>query len=396
MTTTSSCELSWIDGDAHGRARGSYRGRGGVNHAPWPGPAPAPLLSRRMLIAVSDLVRRWRGPRSRARDVDAVRTRIAAAANRGAGDEAVALAQELRALKPQVLAALREVRACSGCGAGRSAPPRALGRWILLRRAHRGSLRRARVGRPGARRHQGARPAPARGRSRRLRLPRPPGVLARRRGSPQPVRALRVPRAGRGAAGERRVGARAGADANAGDHLRALRESAMIGTQRGWSSGTSSRPISTCPGWPRIWTRSGTPARLWAVHQWTRSVQATLWEAVKGFRPVTLDDYVPPGVPSHVEVIHDGMNTLPAYNHFQKRFARPSDPSALRPARGLQSPGPLRPHGAGLLRGPRVRRRRRGRHRLHPRPGATSPTPGRPSSPTPRASGASCTAGCST
>jgi hypothetical protein len=70
----------------------------------------------------------------------------------------------------------------------------------------------------------------------------------------------------------------------------------------------------------------GAPARLWAVHQWTRSVQATLWEAVKGFRPVTLDDFVPPGVAPHVEVIHEGMNTLPAYNHFQKRFARPTDP----------------------------------------------------------------------
>jgi hypothetical protein len=70
----------------------------------------------------------------------------------------------------------------------------------------------------------------------------------------------------------------------------------------------------------------GTPARLWAVRQWTRSVQATLWEAVKGFRPVTLEDYVPPGIAPHVEVIHHGMNTLLACNHFQKRFARPADP----------------------------------------------------------------------
>jgi hypothetical protein len=70
----------------------------------------------------------------------------------------------------------------------------------------------------------------------------------------------------------------------------------------------------------------GTPARLWAVSQWSRSVQATLWEAAKGFRPVTLDDYVPPGTEPHVEVIHHGRNTLPAFNHFQKRFARPKDP----------------------------------------------------------------------
>jgi hypothetical protein len=72
----------------------------------------------------------------------------------------------------------------------------------------------------------------------------------------------------------------------------------------------------------------GHPARLWAVHQWARTVQATLWEAAKGFRPVTLDDYVPSGTEPLVEVIHHGRNTLPAYNHFQKRFAKPADQSA--------------------------------------------------------------------
>ncbi|HEY6463450.1 MAG TPA: hypothetical protein VIY73_24955 [Polyangiaceae bacterium] len=70
----------------------------------------------------------------------------------------------------------------------------------------------------------------------------------------------------------------------------------------------------------------GTPARVWAVRQWHRETQAKLWEAVKGFRPVTLDDYVPPDVAPRVEVIHHGMNTLPAHNHFQKRFAKPADP----------------------------------------------------------------------
>jgi hypothetical protein len=72
----------------------------------------------------------------------------------------------------------------------------------------------------------------------------------------------------------------------------------------------------------------GHPARVWAVRQWGRPVQAKLWEAVQGFRPVTLDDYVPPDVAPHVEVIHHGTNTLPAYNHFQKRFAKPSDPES--------------------------------------------------------------------
>jgi hypothetical protein len=70
----------------------------------------------------------------------------------------------------------------------------------------------------------------------------------------------------------------------------------------------------------------GTAARVWAVRQWHGATQAKLWEAAKGFRPVTLDDYVPADIGPRIEVIHHGMNTLPAHNHFQKRFARPADP----------------------------------------------------------------------
>jgi hypothetical protein len=72
----------------------------------------------------------------------------------------------------------------------------------------------------------------------------------------------------------------------------------------------------------------GHSARVWATRQWGRGTQATLWEAAKGFRPVTLDDYVPPGVPALTPVITWGKNTLPAHTHFQKRFCRPSDPAA--------------------------------------------------------------------
>ncbi len=69
----------------------------------------------------------------------------------------------------------------------------------------------------------------------------------------------------------------------------------------------------------------GHSARVWATRQWTRSTQATLYEAAKGFRPVTLDDYVPPGTEPLVEIRTWGMNTLPAHNHFQKRFCKPAD-----------------------------------------------------------------------
>jgi hypothetical protein len=72
----------------------------------------------------------------------------------------------------------------------------------------------------------------------------------------------------------------------------------------------------------------GTPGRVWATRQWTRSVQAKLYEAVKGFRPVSLEDYVPAGVAPLTQVITWGMNTLPAHNHFQKRFCKPADPDA--------------------------------------------------------------------
>ncbi|HEV3191431.1 MAG TPA: hypothetical protein VGY54_13075, partial [Polyangiaceae bacterium] len=46
----------------------------------------------------------------------------------------------------------------------------------------------------------------------------------------------------------------------------------------------------------------GHAGRVWSVRQWTRANMAILWDAAKGFRPITLDDYVPPGVPPHVAV----------------------------------------------------------------------------------------------
>jgi len=72
----------------------------------------------------------------------------------------------------------------------------------------------------------------------------------------------------------------------------------------------------------------GHPARVWATRHWDRATQAKLYEAAKGFRPVTLDDYVPPGTAPLTEVRTWGTNTLPAHNHFQKRFCKPSDASA--------------------------------------------------------------------
>jgi hypothetical protein len=65
-------------------------------------------------------------------------------------------------------------------------------------------------------------------------------------------------------------------------------------------------------------------ARTWAVSQWTSSDMATLWEASKGFHPLDLDAFVPPGVAPLEEVVHDGENSMPAFRRFRKRFCRPS------------------------------------------------------------------------
>ena len=78
----------------------------------------------RVLLPVQDLLRRWRGPRSRSRadEVDAVRRRVARAAKADGGDEAAALARELRELKPEVVAAFAGAGACGGCARGRPEP----------------------------------------------------------------------------------------------------------------------------------------------------------------------------------------------------------------------------------------------------------------------------------
>jgi hypothetical protein len=64
--------------------------------------------------------------------------------------------------------------------------------------------------------------------------------------------------------------------------------------------------------------------RLDAIAQLGGREQSRLFEAAQGFKPLTLDDFVPPGTGELVEVIHYGRNTLPAFNNFQKRFTKPA------------------------------------------------------------------------
>jgi hypothetical protein len=69
-------------------------------------------------------------------------------------------------------------------------------------------------------------------------------------------------------------------------------------------------------------------ARLWSVSQWSREDQAKVFEAAKGFRAVTLEDFVPAGAPPHVEVTHQGKNSLPTATRFEKHFFKPSQSDA--------------------------------------------------------------------
>src|SRR5438067_356734 len=64
-------------------------------------------------------------------------------------------------------------------------------------------------------------------------------------------------------------------------------------------------------------------ARLDAVRALDRRAQSHLFEAAKGYKTITLADFVPESVAPMHEVIHHGRNTLPAFKHFQKRFCRP-------------------------------------------------------------------------
>ena len=52
-----------------------------------------------------------------------------------------------------------------------------------------------------------------------------------------------------------------------------------------------------------------------------RKAQERLYNSASGFMSIGLDFVVPPGVEG--EVVHHGKNSLPAFSHFAKVFARP-------------------------------------------------------------------------
>ncbi|MDB4941577.1 MAG: hypothetical protein JWP97_1111 [Labilithrix sp.] len=66
----------------------------------------------------------------------------------------------------------------------------------------------------------------------------------------------------------------------------------------------------------------GHEGRVHTIHGWGKKRQKELFAAAKGHAPLDLDFLVPASMGSLVEVIHEGQNTLAAFNHFQKRFVR--------------------------------------------------------------------------
>ncbi|MEM9174094.1 MAG: hypothetical protein AAGC67_02580 [Myxococcota bacterium] len=69
------------------------------------------------------------------------------------------------------------------------------------------------------------------------------------------------------------------------------------------------------------------------VRRLGRREQRDLYEKVEGYAPVGLADLVPPGRADLEEVRHLGLNTLPAFRVFEKRFCRLPGTDADRPDR---------------------------------------------------------------
>jgi len=70
--------------------------------------------------------------------------------------------------------------------------------------------------------------------------------------------------------------------------------------------------------------------RLAQVRTLSRRDQAALFEHASGRACRIANEFVPTDVPPLVEVIHEGLNSMPMFRLFQKRFCRPSNGSADR------------------------------------------------------------------
>lgn len=69
----------------------------------------------------------------------------------------------------------------------------------------------------------------------------------------------------------------------------------------------------------------GHDERLRAVRSLNAADLANLYERAQECDAVTMDHFVPSDAPELTEVIHYGLNSLPAFRTFQKRFCRSTD-----------------------------------------------------------------------
>ena len=81
----------------------------------------------------------------------------------------------------------------------------------------------------------------------------------------------------------------------------------------------------------------GHEGRVHCVRGWDKKTMTMLFEAVKGFHALDLSHFVPDSIGPLTEVIHDGKNSLPAFSHFQKRFAKPAPNSSASSSSGTEN-----------------------------------------------------------
>ncbi|MFH2008428.1 MAG: hypothetical protein ABI333_17715 [bacterium] len=69
----------------------------------------------------------------------------------------------------------------------------------------------------------------------------------------------------------------------------------------------------------------GHAERLRAVRRLSGAEMASLYHRARRAEPITREHFVPEDRPELAEVIHHGLNSLPAFRKFQKRFCRSTD-----------------------------------------------------------------------
>jgi hypothetical protein len=91
----------------------------------------------------------------------------------------------------------------------------------------------------------------------------------------------------------------------------------------------------------------GHSGRLGEIYALTGHEQKQLYACAADSPPLTLDYFVPPGVPDATEVIHYGKNSQPAFREFQKRWCR--QPGSSEQLCGYNETGVRRLIGPGYF-----------------------------------------------